>query len=303
MKRKTELKNPLNLISAVWLCAEVLAFTSHAVLATELRAHLEGSNLVMSWPTNTSDDFYVETTTNPTDLAGWTIVTNAASQLDGLYFVTNSPADSARFYRLRAWEVLFNGSSTSALRGYRSTSFPGSEWTITANGELKTVSGSPQGHIITTNQFTDFELVWEWKTGAGGNSGVIYRVTEFYDAAWKSGPEYQLIDDSGYALPTDQSSGAVWGLIPPTTGPLLAAGQWNQCRLLVQSNHVEHWLNGRLRVSYELNSSAFGLLVAGSPSFSPYAQFAKARTGYIAFQNWTPEVWFRNIKIRRVLPR
>lgn len=303
MKRKTEFESPAVLISVVWLCAEVLASSNDSVFAAELRARLEGSNLVMSWPTNTSDDFYVETTANPADPAEWTIVTNAASQLDGLYFVTNSSAGSARFYRLRAWKVLFNGSSTSAFRGYRSTSFPASDWSITANGELKTVSGSPQGHIITRNQFSDFELVWEWKTAAGGNSGVMYRVTEFYDAAWKSGPEYQLIDDSGYALPADQSSGAIWGLIPPTTGPSLVAGQWNQCRLLVQSNHVEHWLNGGLRVSYELNSPAFGLLVDGSPSFSPYDQFSKARTGYIAFQNWTPEVWFRNIKIRRVSPR
>jgi hypothetical protein len=131
----------------------------------------------------------------------------------------------------------------------------------------------------------------------------MYRVTEFYDAAWKSGPEYQLVDDSSYALPADQSSGAVWGLIPPTNRPLLVAGQWNQCRLLVQSNHVEHWFNGGLVVSYELNSPAFDSLVAASPTFSLYPQFAKARAGYIAFQNWTPEVWFRNIKVRRLLPR
>jgi hypothetical protein len=295
--------NLLGRISAAWLCATVLAIMTHAVSATELRAHLEGSNLVMSWLTNASDDFYLEASANPADPAGWRIVTNAASQLGGLSFVTNSHAGSARFYRLKAWEVLFNGGSTSAFRAYRGTSFPASEWSITANGELKTISGSPQGHIITTNQFNDFELVWEWKTGPVGNSGVMYRVTEFYDAPWKSGPEYQLIDDSGYALPADQSSGAVWGLIPPTNQPLLAAGQWNQCRLLVQSNHVEHWLNGGLAVSYELNSAAFNSLVASSLSFNSYAQFAKARSGYIAFQNWTPEVWFRNMKIRRLPPR
>ena len=71
MKRKTELKNPPALISVVWLCAAVLAFTSHAVSATELRAHFEGSDLVMSWPTNTSDDFYVETTFLVHKLSTW----------------------------------------------------------------------------------------------------------------------------------------------------------------------------------------------------------------------------------------
>src|ERR1051326_7590200 len=127
MKPKTELRNLRARVSAAWLAAAVLAGTPNAMSATELRVHLDGSQLVMSWLTNTSDDFYLETTTNPADPAGWRIVTNAASQLGGRYFVTNSHADSARFYRLKAWEVLFNGGATSAFRGYRSTSFPGSE--------------------------------------------------------------------------------------------------------------------------------------------------------------------------------
>jgi hypothetical protein len=81
----------------------------------------------------------------------------------------------------------------------------------------------------------------------------------------------------------------------------VAAGQWNQCRLLVQSNHVEHWLNGRRVAQYELNSPSFNAVVASS-SFSPYAHFAKARIGFIAFQDWVPEIWYRNIKVRPLPP-
>jgi hypothetical protein len=303
MKPKTELQDLAATAAAAWLSAVALAAATNAVSATELRAHVAGLNLVLSWPTNTANDFYLEAAASPAEPAGWRIITNAATQVGDIWFVTNSLSGPAQFYRLRAWEVLFNGRSTAAFRGYRSASFPASDWVITTNGELKTVPGSAQGHIITTNQFDDFELVWEWRTGTGGNSGVMYRVTEFYDAAYKSGPEYQLIDDSGYSLPAEQTSGAVWGLIPPASQLILPAGQWNQCRLLAQSNHVEHWLNSGRVVSYELNSPAFNSLVASSPSFSPYAQFAKARTGYIALQNWTPEVWFRNIKVRSLPPQ
>jgi hypothetical protein len=299
VKPETELRNFLPLTAAACLAAS-LVVTTHPALATELQAVVSGTNLVLSWPADATNDFYLEGSTSLPEPAGWSIITNAASQLGGDYFVTNSLSGPVQYYRLKAWEVLFNGSSTAAFRGFRTTSFPGSDWAITTNGELKTVPGSPQGHIITTNQFDDFELLWEWKTGAGGNSGVLYRVTEFYDAAWKSGPEYQLIDDAGYTLAADQTSGAVWGLIPPANHLLRSTGQWNQCRLLVQSNHVEYWLNGGRVVSYELNSPAFNSLVASSPNFSPYAQFAKARKGYIALQNWTLEVWFRNIKIRRL---
>jgi len=53
---------------------------------------------------------------------------------------------------------------------------------------LKTVAGSPQGYIITTSQYDDFELIWDWKTAAGGNGGVLYRVTEYYDEGYRSQP-------------------------------------------------------------------------------------------------------------------
>jgi len=104
-------------------------------------------------------------------------------------------------------------------------------------------------------------------------------------------------DDASSALPAEQQLGAVYGLIGPTNRVTVSTGQWNQCRLLVRSNHVEHWLNGQRIADLELNSPAFDSLVAAS-SFSSYAQFGKARRGFIAFQNWTPEIWYRNIKVR-----
>ena len=79
-----------------------------------------------------------------------------------------------------------------------------------------------------------------------------------------------------------------------------SAGWRNQSRLLVHNNHVEHWLNDRKVVEYELNSPSFNALVASSAYFNPYTQFAKASAGYIAFQLLTPEVWFRNIKVRQL---
>jgi hypothetical protein len=72
--------------------------------------------------------------------------------------------------------------------------------------------------------------------------------------------------------------------------------------MLVLTNHVEHWLNGRKIVEYNLDSEEFRALVAASP-FQAYSQFGKARKGGIAFQNWTPGVSFRNIKVRRFVSK
>jgi len=33
-------------------------------------------------------------------------------------------------------------------------------------------------------------------------------------------------------------------LIAPTNKTCNPAGQWNQVRLMVRGNHIEHWMNG-----------------------------------------------------------
>ena len=72
---------------------------------------------------------------------------------------------------------------------------------------LKTVGTSnygsdKRGDLVTDRDYTNFELTFDWKASKGGNSGVMYGVVEDpkYDAAWKTGPEYQLIDDVGFQI-------------------------------------------------------------------------------------------------------
>lgn len=280
------------------LISALAGFAATQLAATDIQVTRMATNIVVSWPVVAADEYYLQVATDLAEPVAWSNATNATWTNGSACCSTIAITPDSQFYRLKAWDVLFDGTSTAAFRGYQQTTFPSNHWVVTANGELKTVAGSPTGHILTTNQYDDFELVWEWKTGPGGNSGVIYRATEFYDAPWKSAPEYQILDDGSASVPANQTSGAVYGLIAPTNKVLKPLGEWNQSRLLVLTNHVEHWLNGRKVVEFELDSAAFQSAVAAS-SFQAYSQFAKARTGHIAFQLWVPEVWFRNIKVRR----
>ena len=101
------------------------------------------------------------------------------------------------------WELLFDGTSMSGWHGYNGQSLQG--WTIEGCA-LKTVGtegnyGSDlRADLATDREFTDFEISLDWKTTKGGNSGLMYGVVEDrkYDAAWKTGPEYQFIDDVGF---------------------------------------------------------------------------------------------------------
>lgn len=302
MKKSYELFTSSTITSAWAIGVTLLTMSASSLSAADIRASCSGTNLNLSWSQDATNDFYVQVSTNLADPAGWRILTNATLLAGSDYSVTDAISGPNRFYRLKAWEILFNGSSTATFRGYQQTSFPSDYWVITTNGELKTLAGSPRQHIITTNQYDDFELVWEWKTAAGGNSGVIYRALEIYPEPSQSGPEYQILDDAYAPVPANQTSGEVFSLIAPTNKVLMPTGQWNQGRLLVQNNHVEYWLNGQKVVEYELNNPAFNALVAANPHYDPYPLFAKARSGHIVFQLWTPEVSFRNIKVRRLPP-
>jgi len=270
------------------------------VPATDLTIARSGNAVLLSWPLRATNDFCLQFTTNLSPPFTWSNASDPVTNGTDL-MVTDGGTASRRFYRLKGWEVLFDGTSTAAFRGYQQTTFPpASVWAVTANGELQTVAGGTPINIITTNQYSDFELRWEWKAATGGNSGVNYRCTEEYsDSEW-TGPEFQLLDDAQYSVPAANTIGAVWDLIAPTNKVLVPTGQWNRCRLIVQSNYVEHWLNGRRVVAYYLNSAPFTNLVVANPNFNQYPDFAKARSGYIAFRHENTQTWFRNIYIRQL---
>ena len=195
------------------------------------------------------------------------------------------------------WIVLFDGTRLEAWRGYRSETIPPC-WRIAEDGTLH-CTGEGSGDLITKEQFADFVLELEWKVAPGGNSGIMYRVTEEYDAPWMSGPEYQVLDNAGHADGNDPktSAGACYVLSPTDPSAVRPAGEWNTTRIVVDSAHVEHWLNGRKVVEYELWSEDWNARVAAS-KFRVYPNFGRARRGHIALPHHGDPVWYRNIRIR-----
>lgn len=196
------------------------------------------------------------------------------------------------------WKVLFDGKSTDAWRGFRQDTFPGSVWKV--EGEtLKTVSGGESRDIVSREKFRDFELQLEWKVASGGNSGIIYLVSEDFDQTWNTGPEMQVLDDAKHPDGKDPktSAGSLYGLIAPVRKVLHPAGEWNKVRLIVQNGHVEHWLNNRKVLTYELGGDELKGLIAEA-KFRDFPRFAQNRGGLIALQHHGEEVWYRKIRIR-----
>src|SRR5262245_35798546 len=198
------------------------------------------------------------------------------------------------------WETLFDGKSTAKWRGYKRDAFPDKGWKA-ENGALKTIVGGDVVDIVTKEKYDNFELELEWKISPAGNSGVMYRVSEAFDEPWNTGPEMQVLDDAKHADGQNPktSAGALYALVAPVNKTLKPVGEWNTTRIVVNGNHVEHWLNGKKVVEYELDSKALQDLIAGS-KFSDKPRFAKEPSGYIVLQHHTDEVWYRNIRVRRL---
>src|SRR5919202_1955113 len=111
----------------------------------------------------------------------------------------------------------------------------------------------------------------------------------------------QGLDDARHADGKSRltSAGAAYGLYPSPAGVVKPAGEWNKVRLVVNGAHVEHWLNGQKVVEYELWSPDWEAKVKAS-KFAAWPGYGRARRGHIALQDHGNQVWFRNIRIRRL---
>ena len=196
------------------------------------------------------------------------------------------------------WTVLFDGKEVKGLRGYKMDDFPDS-WEI-VDGTIKTKPGMGID-LISSDVYKNFELELEWKVPKGGNSGIFYFATEESDYIWQSAPEMQVLDDATHTKgeATLTSAGSLYGLIAASNSVVKPVGEFNQVRIKVQNNHVEHWLNGVKVVDYIYQSERMKALIAKS-KFKTMPLFAKASEGQIGLQGDHGEIWYRNIRIRKL---
>jgi len=91
----------------------------------------------------------------------------------------------------------------------------------------------------------------------------------------------------------------LYDLIPPKNKVLRPIGEWNQVRLVVNGNHIEHWLNGVKVVEFERGSPQMKALIAES-KYKTIPGFGEVSKGHLLLQDHGNEVWFRNIKIHEL---
>jgi hypothetical protein len=198
------------------------------------------------------------------------------------------------------WELLFDGKTTNRWRTYQN--LPDDSWEILA-GELHCKADGVQhrADLVTKDPFGSFELQVDWKVGKSANSGILYHVLETKKSTYETGPEYQLIDDLGYAekLEDWQKSGADYAMHPPSKMVSKPMGEYNHSRLVVNGAHVEHWLNGVKIVDFIAWTPEWEKLKA-TGKWKDYPDYGIAKTGLIALQDHGGGIWFKNIKIKKL---
>ena len=201
----------------------------------------------------------------------------------------------------QGWELLFDGTTLNQWKMFNGGEVTG--WKV-VDGEMHNsgVGSDHGGDIITKKEYKNFELYLEWKVVPESNSGVFYHVQEgITDAIYETGPEYQLIDDKGWPeeLEDWQTSGANYGMNPPQNTELKPIDEWNTSRIIIKNPHVEHWLNGKKVVEYDLWSDEWKAnKAAGKWAEAPH--YGETESGHIGLQDHGGLTMFRNIKIREL---
>ena len=210
------------------------------------------------------------------------------------------------------WRLLWDGKTTEGWRSAKGDKFPDHGWHIkdgvlTVEGAAGAESGNG-GDIVTRDNYSNFELLADFKITPGANSGFkIFVDTDLNKGAGSAiGLEYQILDDERHpdaklGRDGDRTMASLYDLIPAAaTKKPNPIGEWNTARIVSRGHHVEHWLNGQKVLEYERGSKEFRDLVAIS-KYAHWGNFGELPEGPILLQDHGNEVSFRNVKIR-VLP-
>lgn len=212
--------------------------------------------------------------------------------------------------RAEGWKLLFDGKTTKGWRNYKKQSI-GSSWKV-VDGALTlmtyrkpdgTYATKDGGDLITDKSYRNYELSLEWKITDCGNSGIIYNVheSEEYDYVWQTGPEMQVLDNNCHpdAQYITHRAGALYDMIACSKENVLPANQWNKIRLRIENGKVEHWQNGEKLVDFEMYTPEWADRIAKS-KFKDMKGFGIYKEGYIALQDHSDRVAYRNIKIKEL---
>jgi hypothetical protein len=209
----------------------------------------------------------------------------------------------------QGWKLLFDGQSLSGWHGYGRTDVP-KAWKAEGGvlhldaASKKSYSTNEGGDIVTNEDFDNFDLKLEWKISPKGNSGIIFYVKEDpakYKESYMTGPEMQVLDNTGHADADifKHKAGDLYDLIASSKQAEKPVGEWNQVEIVSNRGKLDFYFNGEHTVSTTMWDENWRNMIAKS-KFVAWPDFGTFKSGKIDLQDHGDDVWFRNIKIKRL---
>jgi hypothetical protein len=185
------------------------------------------------------------------------------------------------------WVPLFDGKTLNgwegATNGYKAE-----------DGILKCMKAGG-GKIVTSKDYADFEMEFEFKLTPGANNGLGIRCKLAGDAAY-DGMEIQILDDTSpqYAkLHEYQYHGSIYGVAPAKRGHQKPVGEWNHERVTAVGGKIKVELNGTVITEADLDKIEKTMDGKNHPGLH-------WPSGRIGFLGHGAELEFRNIRIREL---
>lgn len=229
-----------------------------------------------------------------------------------VYVVNFEPNTLTATEKKGGWKLLFDGKTNKGWHSAKGGAFPAQGWQVT-DGTMTVLSSEGKeaangGDIVSDDQYSAFDLSFEFKLTPGANSGVKYFVTLDEKTQGSAiGLEYQVLDDELHpdaklGRDGNRTLASLYDLKKADKSPrfIHPIGEWNVGRVVVYpNNHVEHYLNGSKVLEYERGSKEFRDLVAIS-KYKVWPNFGEAPKGHLLLQDHGNRVSFRSIKIKEL---
>jgi len=199
------------------------------------------------------------------------------------------------------WTTLFNGRNLDAW-----TMGPDKSW-ILEEGVIALKRDQYDGkehnsdYLWTREQYGDFILELEFKIPEQANSGVYLRTPDRNDPVF-TGIEVQVANSHARTnLSRTGTAGAIYDCLAPTANPIKPLGEWNHYRITCDKNRIIVVLNGIQIIDMDLAQW-------NEPHKNPDGSKNKfgtalkdfARKGHVGFQDHGRQVWYRNIRIKKL---
>jgi hypothetical protein len=191
------------------------------------------------------------------------------------------------------WQLLFNGKDTSGWKN--NTKKP-----IAAKIEDRALNphGSGGYVIVYKKQFGDFVLKCDVKMAQPNcNSGIFVRIGDLNDPV-QTGLEVQIHTNT---KPDIHGFGAIYDLVAPSKNATHGPGKWDTVEVMCKGPKIAVTVNGAKVSALDCDEwTQPGKRLDGTSTKFNKAVKDFARSGYIGLQDHGNNVWFKNIKLRKL---